>query len=69
MLAGALVLVGVPLAGLGVAPSAPSARALALLCGGGMIVAELLLHRPLGMTIGAYRRTGAASAEAGANSL
>lgn len=47
MLAGALLLVGVSLAGLGAAPSLLSALALALLAGGGMIVCEVLAETAL----------------------
>ncbi len=46
-LACALTLVGVPLAALGVAPSLIGALALAVLCGGGMIVGEVLSETAL----------------------
>jgi MFS family permease len=46
-LALALALVGVPLAGLGVAPTVPLALGLALLGGGGMIVGEVLSETAL----------------------
>jgi MFS family permease len=46
-LAGALTLVGVPLAALGVASSLVGALALAVLCGGGMIVGEVLSETAL----------------------
>jgi MFS family permease len=46
-LAGALLLVGVAIAGLGAAPTLVSALALALLAGGGMIVGEVLAETAL----------------------
>src|SRR5205814_8547140 len=43
----ALLMVGIPVAALGFAPSLPGAAVLALVCGGGMIVGEVLSETAL----------------------